>query len=689
VRAAVPVTHALYRFVFPARASQPDAMTSALQATRTTEGECMDDLHGQLRRRRRSRGTAAIVIIALVAAIAGGAWWWISASRARAERAAAEELVSQFAAAFGQRDLAGVPSSPPDAAEQFAAATEGLGDAEISAVPGPVTITAAGATSDLAVTWSFPGGFEWSYTTAVDLARTGAAEPLWEVAWTPAALHPELAAGERLNASRRHPTRGDIVDADADAIVTQRPVVEVYVQPSRVEDLDDLTTELADLLDIDGPALAERVEGAADDALVSVIILREDDYAEVEDDVHPLPGTVFRRTEQPLAPTREFARAFLGSVGEVTAEQLEVEPERYERGDIVGRSGLQRALDDRLRGSAGLRIEAVTEDQEDEGGEDERRVLHEVEAEDGRDVAITLRERVQRAADDALAGVEHPSALVAIDVPSGDVVAIANGPGAEFDIATGGQYPPGSTFKVVTTARLLSDGLAADDTVPCPGTATVDGRDFGNAEDTQLGDVPFATAFAQSCNTAFVELSRGLEPGDLQATAEKHFGIGARGDLGIGAYAGQVPGEDSAVEVAAATIGQGAVLVSPLIAADVAATVARGGWLEPRVLLEPTADGDRRSADDLPGAGVLRRLTRAVVTEGSGAAVAGVPGPDVHAKTGTAEYGEEDPPRTHAWFIGYQDDLAFAVLVAETADSYGGQVAAPIAADFLTALRAG
>jgi cell division protein FtsI/penicillin-binding protein 2 len=59
----------------------------------------------------------------------------------------------------------------------------------------------------------------------------------------------------------------------------------------------------------------------------------------------------------------------------------------------------------------------------------------------------------------------------------------------------------------------------------------------------------------------------------------------------------------------------------------------------------------------------------------------------VHGKTGTAEYGTEQPPRTHAWFAGYQDDLAFAVLVAETEDSFGGRVAAPIAADFLRRLH--
>lgn len=644
----------------------------------------MDDQPGHPTRRRHRRGVTVALVGLVVAALAAGGWWWVTTSRARAERAAAEALVSEFATAYAQRDLVGIPMSTDDVPERFATAIEGLGDAEVSTTPGTVTIDDAGATSDLDVTWTFPGDFEWAYTTRVDLARTGADERIWEVEWTPATLHPQLAAGERLSASRRQPTRGDIVDADGDPIVIHRPVVDVYVQPSRVEDLEKLTADLDDLLDIDGPALAERVEEASDDALVPVITLREDDYVAVEDELYPLPGTVFRRSDQPLAPTREFARAFLGSVGEVTAEQLEEQGGRYQPGDVVGRSGLQRALDGRLRGAAGLLVEAVTDGDD---GEDERRVLHEVEAEDGRDVSITLRERVQRAADDALGDVNRPSALIAIDVPSGDVVAIANGPGADFDIATSGQYPPGSTFKVVTATRLLADGLAPDDTVPCPGTATIDGRDFGNAEDAQLGDVPFATAFAQSCNTAFVELSRELEPGDLGTTAEERFGIGTRSDLGIGAYAGQVPAEDSVVEVAAASIGQGAVLVSPLIAADVAATVARGNWLEPRVLLEPAAD-EQQAGDDLPDAGVLRELTRAVVTEGSGTAVAGVNGPAVHAKTGTAEYGEEDPPRTHAWFIGYQDDLAFSVLVAETADSFGGQVAAPIAADFLAAVRA-
>jgi len=82
--------------------------------------------------------------------------------------------------------------------------------------------------------------------------------------------------------------------------------------------------------------------------------------------------------------------------------------------------------------------------------------------------------------------------------------------------------------------------------------------------------------------------------------------------------------------------------------------------------------------------GVLRDLMRSVVTEGTGTALKGVPGGPVHGKTGTAEFGNEDPPETHAWFTGYQGDVAFAVVVE--GGGFGAEVAAPIAADFLERL---
>jgi cell division protein FtsI/penicillin-binding protein 2 len=87
-----------------------------------------------------------------------------------------------------------------------------------------------------------------------------------------------------------------------------------------------------------------------------------------------------------------------------------------------------------------------------------------------------------------------------------------------------------------------------------------------------------------------------------------------------------------------------------------------------------------------PALDQTRALMRSVVTEGSGTALQGAPGGDVFGKTGTAEYGTEVPPKTRAWFVGYQGDLAFAVLVEDGRS--GGSVAAPIARSFLDLYRA-
>jgi cell division protein FtsI/penicillin-binding protein 2 len=87
---------------------------------------------------------------------------------------------------------------------------------------------------------------------------------------------------------------------------------------------------------------------------------------------------------------------------------------------------------------------------------------------------------------------------------------------------------------------------------------------------------------------------------------------------------------------------------------------------------------------DAKAAGVLQDLTAAVVDRGTGQVLKGTPGGPVHGKTGTAEFGTRNPPQTHAWFVGYQGDIAFAVLVEE--GKSGGTVAAPLVKKFLTSL---
>jgi cell division protein FtsI/penicillin-binding protein 2 len=370
----------------------------------------------------------------------------------------------------------------------------------------------------------------------------------------------------------------------------------------------------------------------------------------------------------------------LGSFGEVTAEIVKASDGRYRAGDRAGISGLQRSYDTVLAGAPGVKVTTSS-----------GKVLFEKEAEDGADVQLTLDSRVQRAAEAALAASgDVPSALVAIDVKTGDVLASANHPWYGFDRADTGQFPPGSTFKIVSTYSLLSrDKVSLDESVSCPASFTVDGRAFRNYEGETLGSPTFTDDFVHSCNTAFVQLSTRLGDGDLNAAAET-LGLGAGWGSTFGvanAFDGSVPENTGKTDKAAATIGQGRNLVSPLAMATVVGSVARGSYVPPLLVASPATEGapDRTPVPlDETVVANLRTVMRGVVTGGTATVMASTPGGPVSGKTGTAEFGSADPPKTHAWFVGFQGNLAFAVLVEE--GTSGGSVAAPIAKAFLTTL---
>ncbi len=649
----------------------------------------------------RSRSVVIAVVLTLVL-VAVAAVVVLQRQRAadRARDDGARAAADALAAAWSAGDPASAPQATGAAAvrEEYDAVVAGLGGSGPAPAPTVevtgVQRTETAARADLAVTW--PLGTGWSYATTAPLEARDPDDPEsgWAVAFSPAVVHPRLAAGDRLSASRTPSSRGAVLGRDGAALVADAPVVEVGVQPSRATDVPALTARLAELVDVDAAGLAERITAAAPDAFVPVITLRRSDYDPVRDQLQPLPGTVFRESTRPLAPTRDFARALLGTVGPASEEVVEASEGRVLAGDTTGLSGLQRRYDAQLAGTPGTSVTLVRAPAAG-AAEDAEAVTEELFAVppvDGTDLQLSLDARVQQAADAALAGAVAAGAagngnasLVAVDVPTGDVLAVANTPASGANRALTGQYPPGSTFKAVSTLALLGTGLTPQEVVGCPATATVDGRSFRNFEGGAAGDVPFAVDFAQSCNTAFVQLSSRLDAAAL-AAAGADVGLGGAWSLGTDAFTGSVPAEGSAVDVAAATIGQGEVLASPVAMAAVASTIARGSWADPRLVLTPAPEaGEGASpAPDPARLGVVRDLMREVAVSGTASALADVPGAPVHAKTGTAEFGTATPPQTHAWTIGFQGDVAFAVVVEEGAS--GGRVAVPVAESFLRAL---
>ncbi|ROO88730.1 MecA-like transpeptidase family protein [Actinocorallia herbida] len=292
----------------------------------------------------------------------------------------------------------------------------------------------------------------------------------------------------------------------------------------------------------------------------------------------------------------------------------------------------------------------------------------------------TLESGPQAAADKAVAGAAKPAVLVALKPSTGAIVAIADRVGSRA--ASHGVYPPGSTFKIVTAAALITSGLAPSSGVSCPATVLLGERTIPNHDGLALGSTSLQTAFAKSCNTTFASLGVNRAKAAGMTTAAELFGFNK--PFAVNAERPGFPAPSGTADLAEASIGQGRVTASPLNMAAVAAAVASGTWRSPVMFpaASYTANGEAVPAPrPLPQAVLtaLRPMMAAVVASGT-AASAGLPA-GTFGKTGTAETGSSG---THAWFIGYRADLAFAVLVPGGGD--GATAAAPIAAAFLKSL---
>lgn len=588
-------------------------------------------------------------------------------------------------------DLTFVDSSAAAVAADWTATTEALGDlVPTVAVSGvaetedePVEgVETAAATLD----WSWDvAGEPWTYTTTVPMrlpVGEGEDPGSWELQWSRTVVEPSLREAATLSLTPVAARRGEVLGGDGEALVTERLVTRVGIDRTLVPPARAAASAraLAALVDVAPGPYAARVEAAGDAAFVEALVLRTADVPPaVGRGVEEIAGARLISDRLPLAPTREFAAPILGTVGEVTAEMVEEDPEAYAPGDVAGLSGLQARYDDVLRGTDGAVLSAVAPD----GRE---RPLVRAPDQDGDPLRTTFDEDLQLAAEDVLVDVGPASALVALRPSDGAVLAAASGPGADgLNIATYGQYAPGSTFKIVSSLALLRGGLTPSSTVPCTPTVTVDGRVFENYDDYpagSLGDVPLRTAVAQSCNTAMIA-ERDRPGPDGMATAAAALGLGVDRDLGFPSYFGQVGEPGSETGRAATMIGQGEVLASPLVMAAVVGSVQEGARVTPRLL--PDLDVDTTSGDDQPltatEAEQLRGMLRGVVTEGSGSSLADLPGPPAIAKTGTAEFEDGGETRTRAWMVAAQGDLAVAVLVAE--GESGSGTAGPLLEAFL------
>jgi penicillin-binding protein A len=350
----------------------------------------------------------------------------------------------------------------------------------------------------------------------------------------------------------------------------------------------------------------------------------------------------------------------------------------------------------------------------------------------GGSVVLTIDPAAQDAAYQGLKG--QTGAVVALDPRSGKILALATSPSYDpslltshdtakvaaswkllnaakdnplVDRALSETYPPGSLFKVVTSAAALAGGITPTTLIPAPHELTLPLtsnplNNFGNEVCAKSGQMTLADALRISCNTAFGDLGLKLGATALQQQAEA-FGLNDESlSVPIPTATSIFPAGLNAPETAQSAIGQFDVRITPLQAAMIAAAVANKGTLMKPYLVDQILGPDLNPISQTKPTVLRQSVTPAVAAEltqmmvgvvdhGTGTA-AKISGVSVAGKTGTAQHGADTSP--HAWFIAFAPAqnpvVAVAVLVenggALGSDATGGRVAAPIAAQVMKAV---
>lgn len=394
-------------------------------------------------------------------------------------------------------------------------------------------------------------------------------------------------------------------------------------------------------------------------------------------DVLAADGTVLS-SPATLAQSGSLAM-ITGTVTPATAAQAKALGAPYHAGDPIGVGGVEESYQSTLAGQPTMSIRLTGT-----GGRDD--LVTQFPGKPGQNVRTSIDLHVQLAASHAViaANQTKPVDMVVIQPSTGHVLAVVESPGG-FDRALEGIFPPGSAFKVVTASALAAKGMTPQSSVDCPSQTTIDGYVVHNDANEQYGTTTLLKAFAVSCNTTFAMLATQQLDGPSLAAMARTFGFNTTPNLGIPATLGHFTLPKDGATLASDAFGQGTDLVNPLSQASVAAAIADGTWRPPLLVTDPapaqTAQPNQLSPAILS---TLRPMMAAVVTDPNGtAAGVGFP-PGVYGKTGTAEYGTGPTLQSHGWFIGYQGDIAFAVLVE--GGGFGASSAGPIANTFLRGL---
>ena len=550
------------------------------------------------------------------------------------------EVLEEFLGALAGGDVAKAAAltDHPDSAEgDLNAATDGLQPEGLDYEIEGIDTSSNQSSAEVTMNWQLPHQRRWGYDTTFTLTKTEAGQRDWALRWSPASLHPQLGRNQHPELRTIAAPRPSVVGSDGAALLEPGTVHRVILNRDGAENVQSSINRAATVINNempeDGPKLDARAIGeqaAGGKGNFSLIVLPASTPQRVKDELADIDGISVNDEAAMVRPDPGFAP------------------------DLMSR--VERLVDTGDHGADGWKIVAANEGGAVVG------TLYEVSPDVAPAVQASISKKVQDAAQKAVDTRQDAKAmLVAVQPSTGKILAVAQTAEADKDgdLALMGQFPPGSTYKIVTAAAgVQHEGLNAGSTVPCPGSMEIGPRIVTNYNGSGVGNTSLSDAFARSCNTTFGNISHKLEPGQFKEES-KNFGIGINYHIaGLDTITGSVSDGSDEVERIDAGYGQGNDLTSPFGMALVSATVAAGRTPTPS-LVPSAGTWQSQVSKPLPPEVLneVRTLMRAVVTSGTGSAIAGRG--EVYAKTGEAEYAGG----SHAWFTGYRDDLAFATLI--------------------------
>lgn len=560
-----------------------------------------------------------------------------------------------FLAAVARHDVTGageLTNQPDKASAALASAWDKLQAEELSAHTGDARVTGDTATVDYTYRWRLPKNRIWTYTGQLQMGRS---DGRWQVRWTASDIHPKLGDTQTMELRATPAPRARVNERSGSDVLIPGTVHPISFTASAAPDPGYVAGALADALHpFDETLTADSIRTAAgkSSGAYTVAALTDWEFEQVRDDLLGLPGVRTGEQADLVAVDRHFAPDLMTQIRKTVADEVD--------------------------GKAGWSVVTMNANGADVD------VLHEVDPQPAPSFSLSIDRHVQNAAQRAVDVRTEQAMMVVLQPSTGAVLAVAQNRAADADgpVATSGLYPPGSTFKTVTAAAAMAEGTATPETVvPCPSRIVIGERTIPNYELFTVGDVPMATAYERSCNTAFAKIASELSPNALTDAAAR-FGIGPDYTVvGLPTVSGSVPPAKEQVQRTENGIGQGKVVASPFGMALVAATVAHGSAPTPYLIAgyETKVDGDRPALSPKVAEG-LRMMMRKVVTGGTAERIADQG--EVYGKTGEAEV----DGGSHSWFIGYRGDLAFATLLVRGGSSDN---AVAVTRDMLAALPPG